>query len=215
MTGEMIVDEKLTYRPYAGAVIVRNVNVTEDLLIGMIQTQEKLANNLGRNRKSLSIGIYDLDQITFPVHYKAIGRDELSFVPLDWETAMTPEEILQKHAKGIEFASILEGQAKVPILIDSAGSVMSFPPIINSRASGEVKIGRRNLFIEATGTHFLHLILALNIFAADMADRGGEIEGVKVRYSINTPLGRDVVMPCRVQVDEYRYFHNGETMAGN
>lgn len=200
VSGEMIIDSSLDYRPFAGAIIVRNVDVSNDFLIGLIQTQEKLANNFGRNRKSLSIGIYDFDQIVFPVYYKAIDRNELKFVPLDWDVPMTPGEILEKHAKGIEYAAILEGQNRVPILIDGAGSVLSFPPIINSRASGEVKTGFRNLFIEATGTVFMQLILALNILAADMADRGGEIEAVRVRYQMDTPFGRDVIMPVRFRM---------------
>ena len=161
----------------------------------MIQTQEKLAGGLGRNRSSLSIGIYDLDQVTFPVHYKAVGRREISFVPLEMDRPLTPEEILKLHPKGVEYAHILEGCAQVPMLVDDSGEVMSFPPIINSRSSGEVHTGKRNLFVEATGTSFMQLVMALNIFAADMFDRGAEICGVRVHYDIDTPLGRDVVMP--------------------
>lgn len=195
IAGRMYVDKKLDYRPFAGAIIARNVTVTDNFLIGMIQTQEKLANNLGRNRKSLSIGIYDLDQITFPVYYKAVGRNDISFVPLDMDAPMTPESILTNHPKGVEYAYTLEGRTIVPMLVDDTGSVMSFPPIINSRASGEVHVGRRNLFVEATGTDFKHLVLALNIFAADLFDRGADIYGVNVHYEIDTPFGRDVVMP--------------------
>lgn len=193
--GDMTIDKTLDYRPFAGAIIAKNVNVTNDFLIGMIQTQEKLAGGLGRNRSSLSIGIYDLDQVTFPVHYKAVGRREISFVPLEMDRPLTPEEILKLHPKGVEYAHILEGCAQVPMLVDDSGEVMSFPPIINSRSSGEVHTGKRNLFVEATGTSFMQLVMALNIFAADMFDRGAEICGVRVHYDIDTPLGRDVVMP--------------------
>jgi phenylalanyl-tRNA synthetase beta chain len=205
IAGTMYVDKKLDYRPFAGAIIARNIDVTDDFMIGLIQTQEKLANNLGRKRKSLSIGIYDLDQITFPVYYKAAGRRDISFVPLDMDAPMTPEEILKHHPKGVEYACTLEGRAIVPMLVDDTGTVMSFPPIINSRASGEVHVGRRNLFVEATGTDFMHLVLALNIFAADLFDRGAEIYGVSVHYDIDTPFGREVVMPvnhvCRNTID--------------
>ena len=197
IVGDMYVDSRLHYRPYAGAIAVKNINVTEDFLIGLIQTQEKLANNFGRYRKSLSIGIYDLDQIVFPVHYKSIGRDAIRFIPLEQDIAMTPDEILKKHPKGIEYANILEGYDDVPILIDSANNVMSFPPIINSRTSGEVKTGKKNLFIEATGTNLIHLVLALNIFAADMTDRGGEIASVNVHFDQDTSFGRNVTMPVQ------------------
>lgn len=199
LMGEMIVDPSLDYRPYAGAIAVRGVTVTDAFLVGLIQTQEKLADNLGRYRKSLSIGIYDLNQITFPVHYKAVGRKGIRFVPLDFDREMTPDEILKEHPKGQMYADILEGRDPVPMLVDDAGVVMSFPPIINSRASGEVKLGKRDLFIEATGTNFMHMILALNILAADLADRGGEIGAVRVRYGIETPEGSDLIMPMQME----------------
>lgn len=193
--GTMTVDPALDYRPFAGAIAVRGVNVTDDFLVGMIQTQEKLADNLGRHRKSLSIGIYDLNQMSFPVHYKAVDRQGVTFVPLDFDTEMTPDEILKKHPKGQAYASILEGRNPVPMLMDDNDEIMSFPPVINSRKAGEVTVGQRDLFIEATGTDFMHLVLALNIFAADMADRGGEVCSIRMQYGIDTPFGRDVVMP--------------------
>jgi len=199
LVGDMIVHAGLDYRPYAGAIAVRGVEVTDTFLIGLIQTQEKLADNLGRYRKSLSIGIYDLNQITFPVHYKPVDREGIRFVPLEFQREMTPDEILREHPKGQMYAGILEGRNPVPILMDEAGVVMSFPPIINSRASGEVKVGKRDLFIEATGTDFMHMILALNIFAADLADRGAEIGAVRVRFDVETPYGRDIIMPLPVQ----------------
>jgi phenylalanyl-tRNA synthetase beta chain len=197
VAGDMYVDKRLHYRPFAGAIAVQNIDVTDELLIGMIQTQEKLANNLGRHRKSLSIGIYDLDQVHFPVYYKSTGRNDVKFVPLECNKAMTPAEILETHPKGIEYASILEGQDEVPLLIDSSNNVMSFPPIINSRTSGEVQTGNKNLFIEATGTNLMHLVLALNIIAADMTDRGGEIQRVNVHFEEDTQLGKQILMPFR------------------
>jgi len=174
LIGTMTVDPDLDYRPYAGAIAVSGINVTDDLLIGMIQTQEKLADNLGRHRKSLSIGIYDLEQIKFPVHYQAVDRNSIQFVPLDSDKKMSPEEILSDHPKGQAYAHILEGHKKVPILVDSEGTVMSFPPIINSRTSGEVKTGKRDLF-------------------------GGEIGAIRVKYEIDTPFGTDVIMPLPFQ----------------
>jgi phenylalanyl-tRNA synthetase beta chain len=182
-------------RPYVGGIAVRGLDVSEDVLVACIQTQEKLAGNFGRNRKSISIGIYDLNQIVFPVHYKAVGLDEVSFVPLGYDVPMSPRQILATHPKGIEFRYTLEGLERVPMLVDDAGGILSFPPIINSRQSGEVKVGKRDLFIEATGTDLENLILVLNIFAANLADRGGSIEGVTVHFEFDTPHGRDLILP--------------------
>jgi phenylalanyl-tRNA synthetase beta chain len=79
---EMQIDNEMqNIRPFAAGIAVKNINVTEDLLIAMIQTQEKIAENLGRQRETLSIGIYDLDAISFPVRYKAVGLEEIKFIP--------------------------------------------------------------------------------------------------------------------------------------
>ena len=42
-----------------------------------------------------------------------------------------PLEILEKHPKGIEYANLLEGMDKFPVIFDSDNKVLSFPPIIN------------------------------------------------------------------------------------
>ncbi len=196
VAGEVIVDPALeSVRPFVGAIAIRDIDITEDILVASIQSQEKLTDNLGRHRSSVSIGIYDLNQITFPVHYKAVGLSEVSFIPLGNEEAMTPQEILEKHPKGIQYRHILEDREKVPMLVDATGDILSFPPIINSRSSGEVAVGRRDLFIEATGTNFYHMLLALNIFAVNMVDRGGKLEKVQITYPFETPVGSRVMMP--------------------
>jgi phenylalanyl-tRNA synthetase beta chain len=72
---------------------------------------------------------------------------------------------------------------------------LSFPPIINSREIGEVRPGDDELFIEVTGTDLSMVVLTLNIFAANLADRGAVIEPIEVIYPHSTPLGKRVVTP--------------------
>jgi phenylalanyl-tRNA synthetase beta chain len=58
-----------------------------------------------------------------------------------------------------------------------------------------VRVGDDELFVEVTGTDQLMVVLTLNIFAANLADRGATIEPVEVHYPKNTPLGKRVVTP--------------------
>jgi phenylalanyl-tRNA synthetase beta chain len=51
------------------------------------------------------------------------------------------------------------------------------------------------LFVEVTGTDLSMVVLTLNIFAANLADRGATIEPVEVQYPRNTVLGKRVVTP--------------------
>ena len=134
-------DAAPSFRPYVGGFLAKGPAVTAASLAVLIQTQEKLAENYGRRRRSLSMGIYRADRIAFPVRYRAVERSRRKFVPLGFEQEMTLAEILAKHPKGKEYAAALPAEGPVPILEDAKGNTLSFPPIVNSRATGEVAPG--------------------------------------------------------------------------
>jgi phenylalanyl-tRNA synthetase beta chain len=182
-------------RPYVAACTARGYQVTDEGLAQLIQTQEKLADIFGHKRKTVSIGIYQLSKISFPITYELVKPDEAQFTPLGMETVMTLSEILMVHPKGLEYGSILAGEQRLPILRDAAKQPLSFPPIINSREVGEVQVGDDQLFVEVTGTDLSMVILTLNIFAANLADRGAVIEPVDVQYASSTALGKRVRTP--------------------
>lgn len=182
-------------RPYVAACAARGYRVTEEGLAQLIQTQEKLADIFGHKRKTVSIGLYQLPKIQFPVTYEVVKPDQARFTPLGMETVMTLSEILMVHPKGLEYGHILAGQSMLPILRDAQHQPLSFPPIINSREIGEVRVGDEELFVEVTGTDLSMVVLTLNIFAANLADRGAAIEPIEVQYPKPTPLGKRVVTP--------------------
>ncbi|MGQ0809805.1 MAG: phenylalanine--tRNA ligase subunit beta [Nitrospiraceae bacterium] len=182
-------------RPYVAACAAVGHEVTHDGLAQLIQTQEKLADIFGRKRRTVSIGLYRLPSIQFPVSYDLVRLEDASFTPLGMDTAMTLGEILMVHPKGLEYGTILAGQERVPLLRDAAGRVLSFPPIINSREIGEVRVGDRDLFVEVTGTDLRMVVLTLNILAANLADRGASIEPVEVLYPYKTELGATLCTP--------------------
>jgi phenylalanyl-tRNA synthetase beta chain len=182
-------------RPYVAACTAKGYRVTEQGLAQLIQTQEKLADVFGHKRKTVSIGLYQLQKIQFPVTYELVKPDEARFTPLGMETVMTLSEILMVHPKGLEHGHILAGQSRLPLLRDAQHQPLSFPPIINSREIGEVRVGDDELFVEVTGTDLSMVVLTLNIFAVNLADRGAVIEPVEVQYPFDTPLGKRVVTP--------------------
>ncbi|GBL40390.1 phenylalanine--tRNA ligase beta subunit [Nitrospirota bacterium] len=182
-------------RPFVAACTATGYRVTQEGLAQLIQTQEKLAEMFGRKRKTVSIGIYRLTAIEFPIAYDLVKPEDVSFMPLGMDTVMTLGEMLLVHPKGLEFGEILAGQDRLPVLRDATQQPLSFPPIINSREVGEVKVGDDALFVEVTGTDLPMVVLTLNIFAANLADRGAAIEPIDVRYPYKTALGQDVVTP--------------------
>ncbi|MDR2246811.1 MAG: phenylalanine--tRNA ligase subunit beta [Treponema sp.] len=186
-------------RPYLAGFIAAGKAVTDASLRDMIQTQEKLAWNFGRKRRTISMGIYRTSIITWPIVYKAVDPDSVSFVPLQWDTPLTLREILKQHPKGKEYAFIQEHEPLHPLLLDSAGGILSYPPIINSADIGAVQVGDADLFVELTGTDQVSVTLAASIVACDLADQGFTIEPVEVDYDYDTPFGRGVTTPYYFQ----------------
>jgi phenylalanyl-tRNA synthetase beta chain len=176
-------------RPYLAACTAVGYPVTEEGLVQLIQTQEKLADLFGRKRRTVSIGLYRLSQIVFPVTYALAKPEEARFTPLGFEEPLSLAEILARHPKGLEYGAILAGHECLPLLRDKDGRILSLPPIINSREVGEVQVGDRELFVEVTGTDLRMVILTLNILAVNLADRGATIGAVEVQYPYATDLG--------------------------
>ena len=59
--------------------------MTEEGLAQLIQTQEKLSEIFGHKRKTVSIGLYRLARIQFPVTYELVKPDAAKFTPLGME----------------------------------------------------------------------------------------------------------------------------------
>jgi phenylalanyl-tRNA synthetase beta chain len=186
-------------RPFLAGFVARGMAITDPMLRDMIQTQEKLAWNFGRKRRTISIGLYRPSIIEWPVRYKGVDPDSVSFVPLQETRTMTLRSILSEHPKGREYAFILEKEPVHPLLTDARGRVLSYPPIINSADLGAVVVGDTELFIEVTGSDYPSVTLASSIMACDLSDLGFTIENVEVRYPYDTPFGRSVVFPYYFQ----------------
>ncbi|MEM4414633.1 MAG: phenylalanine--tRNA ligase subunit beta [Candidatus Caldarchaeum sp.] len=168
-------------RPHIVCAVVRNVELSEAELIEFIAMQEDLHWIIGRNRRKTAIGLHDLSAISPPFTYKAVDMDEVRFVPLKDYRAMTPREVLSKSEIGRKHAWLLKDASKAPVIVDSRGQVFSMPPIVNASIT-ELTPGRRDIFIDVTGTDWEKVNQALNILADAFADAGGAVQRVKVVY---------------------------------
>lgn len=171
-------------RPFIVSGVVRGVSMTDELIASLMEAQEKLHLTLGRKRKKVAIGVHDMRDLKPPFVYKAVDPKSIKFAPLGYVSAMDMEEILERHEKGQEYAWILEDMDKYPIILDSLGQVLSFPPIINGIVTA-VTEDTTDIFLDLTGTDRNALNSALNIIATMLAERGGNIETVKVQYPDN------------------------------
>ncbi len=170
-------EDILGIRPFLGCAVVRGVKFTSSSIKSLMDLQEDLHWGLGRNRKKVSIGVHDLSNIKPPFRYMAVDPS-FEFVPLDYTEKMSMTEILEKHPKGMRFAHLIRGFDKYPIILDADDNVLSFPPIINGTLTS-VTEQTTDLFIDVTGLGEA-VYTALNIVVTALAERGGQIEFVKV-----------------------------------
>ena len=173
------VDPGLAYiRPYLASAVIRNVNLDGEAIESLMALQEALHWAVGRGRAKVAIGVHDLDAVTPPFRYIASPRDR-SFVPLDFERDMTMDDILADHPKGRDYARLVEGFPRFPLIVDAEDRVLSFPPIINGELTRVTK-ATKNILLDCTGTDRKAVMTAVNIICTALAGAGATIESVTV-----------------------------------
>ena len=184
-------------RPVILGAVVRGLELDEDIIKRLMDHQEKLHFALGRGRKRASIGVHDLSTLEPPFRVEAVERSH-SFIPLAMDDEMTIDEILEKHPKGVDYAHLLDGMDKVPIIFDSNDAVLSFPPIINGDHT-TVTEKTRDIFIDVTGLDLRACEASLMLICLQLSVLGGQVESVRVTtcegkdWSINgTPIEHKV-----------------------
>ena len=175
--------ELATIRPVILGAVVRGLDMVDDdemddFIKQLMDHQEKLHFALGRGRRRASIGVHDLTTLKPPFTVKAVERSH-SFIPLAMEHAMTIDEILASHPKGVDYAHLLDGMKKVPIIEDAEGAVLSFPPIING-VHTTVQSSTRDLFIDVTGWDRRACESCLMLVALQAKERGGTLQTIQI-----------------------------------
>lgn len=158
------------YRPYVLMTIVRGVKLDDEGISQLFQLQEKLHLTHCGDRELVSIGLYDLDTVRFPVYYREVGT--ASFRPLGSERIMEASEIISGTEKGREYGHLVVG-GRYPLLVDSNGTVLSLPPIINSEDT-RVTEKTRNILIDVTGTQPRLMASILAVITSAAYERGAE-----------------------------------------
>lgn len=168
-------------RPFIAAFTATGWTVDQQGLDALITAQEKLAASFGKERKTAAIGFYSLEGISFPVSYRTESPATV-FHPLGEESEMSLADVLKNTEAGMKYSGLLEGLTRYPVLRDNAGSVLSFPPVLNSHTTGRVEPGQSALFCEVTGTDWHTVNLTATILACNLEDRGAVIGPVEIRY---------------------------------
>ena len=87
-------------RPYVTGAILRNVQFTKERYNSFIALQDKLHQNLARQRTLVSIGTHDLDTVKGPFTYEALPPEKIRFVPLNQTKSMSGNEMMDFYEVG-------------------------------------------------------------------------------------------------------------------
>jgi len=160
--------DTLKVRPYVSGAILRNIKFTQEAYDSFISLQDKLHQNLARQRTLVAIGTHDLDTIRGPFTYEALPPKEINFAPLNQTEKMNADELMQfyendKHLG--RYLHIIRDKPVYPVIYDSQRIVCSMPPIINGDHS-KITLKTTNVFIEMTGTDRTKLEIVNNIIVS-------------------------------------------------
>ena len=113
-------------------------------------------------------------------------------MPLACDQPMSVSDVLLQHTKGVEYAHLLEGMSRYPLILDKNDDVLSFPPIINGDHT-TVTHTTRDFFVDVTGWDERACEAALMLVCLQLAQRGGTVESVEITAcdgrTITTPNG--------------------------
>jgi phenylalanyl-tRNA synthetase beta chain len=196
----VVVDSSVSMRGYTACALVKGIKFDDERIREIMQIQEKLAMTHGRNRRVSAYGLYPTDNVEFPINYIAKDPKTVEFWPLGLPEPMRADDVEELHPKGREYKWIAEEWEKYPFFIDNKGNILSMLPYTNSHDTGKVDESTEEVFIECTGTDFKNVSVALNIFVTMLADMGGTIYSLDIKYPDKTVTTPDLE-PKQMKLD--------------
>jgi len=193
------VDRRLeTVRPFIACVTVRALDLDDESVRQIISLQEDLHNGLGRRRRVVAIGLHDMDAVKPPFSYQVVDS-AFEFLPLGGKKPVSVGSILSDTDEGKVYGGALGGSRLYPVITDSDGVVLSFPPIINGDAT-RVTTKTRNMFIDVTSTNRKVGDDVLAVMATTLAEAGGKLGTVSIRYAGKPRMTPDL-SPVELPID--------------
>ncbi len=173
--------EAAAIRPVMTAAVVEGVKLGDDEIAGLFDLQEKLDFTIGRKRKRMSLGLYDLDKLKPPLYFKTADAEKTKFVPLKETKPMNLWQVVEQLPKGKEYAHLTGLGNKMPVLEDSVGFVMGLIPVINEATSAVTQETTR-LLIENEGTDEHACNAALAVLCQEFAEAGARVTKAEIVY---------------------------------
>ncbi|KAK9915515.1 hypothetical protein WJX75_000157 [Coccomyxa subellipsoidea] len=178
--------ETALVRPFVVAAILRGVTFDELRYTSFIDLQDKLHQNLCRQRSLVAIGTHDLATVQGPFTYEALSPADISFRPLKQTREFNAGELLQHYLENDmklrKFVPIIQQSVVYPVIMDANRTVLSLPPIING-AHSAITLETKDVFIECTATDLTKAKTVLNTMCtmfSEYCSTPFEVEPVEV-----------------------------------
>jgi len=171
-------------RPFVTGIIAKNGKIDDKTIKQLMTMQEDLHFGIGRKRKKSSIGIHDLDKISFPLIYTTTTKNH-KFIPLNSEKELSISEIIADTETGKDYGHLLGQSSQVPIILDTNQKTVSFPPIINAAVT-TVTTKTKNLFVEVTGINKDDAEDMLSVVATILQSAGFSLEHIQISGAKNS-----------------------------
>ena len=171
-------------RPFVTGIIAKNGKIDDKTIKQLMTMQEDLHFGIGRKRKKSSIGIHDLDKISFPLIYTTTTKNH-KFIPLNSEKELSISEIIADTETGKDYGHLLGQSSQVPIILDTNQKTVSFPPIINAAVT-TVTTKTKNLFVEVTGINKDDAEDMLSVVATILQSAGFKLEHIQISGAKNS-----------------------------
>ncbi|KAI1432435.1 phenylalanyl-tRNA synthetase [Xylaria sp. CBS 124048] len=206
MQSIVVAKETAKIRPFVSGAILRGVKFTQASYDSFISLQDKLHQNLARQRTLVAIGTHDLDTLQGPFTYEARRPENIRFAPLNRQTEMDGNELMahletDKHLG--RYLHIIRDAPEYPVIYDANGVVCSLPPIINGDHS-KITLATTNIFIELTATDRTKLEVICNAMVTMFSQYSSEpftVEPMLVKEADGTKRITPNLTPLRMEVD--------------
>ncbi|KAJ4332288.1 phenylalanine--tRNA ligase subunit beta [Ascochyta clinopodiicola] len=202
--------ETAQVRELCSGVILRNITFTQARYDSFIALQDKLHQNLARQRTLVSIGTHDLDTVKGPFTYEALKPEEIEFIPLNQTKKMNGKQLMEFYEKDKHlgrFLHIIRDSPLYPVIYDADRTVMSLPPIINGNHS-KITLDTKNVFIEITATDKTKVEIVNHMLIAMFAGYAESIEPIKIISPHNNESRESPDLSPREWKAEVDYLNN-------
>ncbi|ESO08762.1 hypothetical protein HELRODRAFT_109800 [Helobdella robusta] len=149
-----IMQSTLNVRPYAVAAVLREITFTKDIYQSFMDLQDKLHQNIGRQRSLVAIGTHDLDTVQGPFVFSADAPKSIKFRALNQSKELNATQLMDLYSTDSHlkhYLHIIRDKPAYPVIRDNKGVVLSMPPIINGDHS-KITLNTKNVLIECTAT---------------------------------------------------------------